>query len=64
MRQVRQGIQLLGIAVLFWVVGVSTAGAQSRSIILSTTTSTQDSGLLEVLIPLFEKLVFMQRNNR
>jgi len=29
--------------------------AQSRSIILSTTTSTQDSGLLDVLIPLFEK---------
>ena len=29
--------------------------AQSRSVILSTTTSTQDSGLLDVLIPLFEK---------
>ena len=29
--------------------------AQSRSAILSTTTSTQDSGLLDVLIPLFEK---------
>ena len=27
----------------------------SRNVILSTTTSTQDSGLLEVLIPLFEK---------
>jgi len=33
----------------------STALAQSRSIILSTTTSTQDSGLLDVLVPLFEK---------
>lgn len=28
---------------------------QQRSVILSTTTSTQDSGLLDVLIPLFEK---------
>src|SRR5256714_13494918 len=34
------------------------AGAQpalSRTVILSTTTSTQDSGLLDVLVPLFEK---------
>ena len=29
--------------------------ATSRSVILSTTTSTQDSGLLDVLVPLFEK---------
>jgi tungstate transport system substrate-binding protein len=29
--------------------------APSRSVILSTTTSTQDSGLLDVLVPLFEK---------
>jgi len=29
--------------------------ATSKSIILSTTTSTQDSGLLDVLVPLFEK---------
>ena len=33
----------------------STALAQSKSIILSTTTSTQDSGLLDMLVPLFEK---------
>ncbi len=33
-----------------------TAGeAVSKSVILSTTTSTQDSGLLDVLVPLFEK---------
>jgi tungstate transport system substrate-binding protein len=31
------------------------AGAQSSVVILSTTTSTQDSGLLDVLVPLFEK---------
>src|ERR1051325_11146017 len=29
--------------------------AQSHVVILSTTTSTQDSGLLDVLVPLFEK---------
>src|SRR5262245_20576972 len=34
---------------------VASGGAQdSRSIILATTTSTQDSGLLDVLIPRFE----------
>src|SRR5262249_43670240 len=32
----------------------SPAVAQSTSVILSTTTSTQDSGLLDVLVPLFE----------
>jgi tungstate transport system substrate-binding protein len=31
------------------------AAAQSKVLILSTTTSTQDSGLLDVLVPLFEK---------
>jgi len=31
------------------------AESSSRNVILSTTTSTQDSGLLDVLIPLFEK---------
>src|SRR5215471_10705322 len=29
--------------------------SQQRTVILSTTTSTQDSGLLDVLVPLFEK---------
>src|SRR5499427_9387420 len=32
----------------------SPAVAQSTSVILSTTTSTQDSGLLDVLVPMFE----------
>jgi tungstate transport system substrate-binding protein len=31
------------------------AQAQQKSVILATTTSTQDSGLLDVLIPMFEK---------
>ena len=29
--------------------------SQSRTVIVSTTTSTQDSGLLDVLVPMFEK---------
>ena len=31
------------------------APAQQKNVILATTTSTQDSGLLDVLIPIFEK---------
>jgi len=31
------------------------AAAQRSPVILSTTTSTQDSGLLDVLVPLFER---------
>ena len=31
------------------------AWAQSSSVILATTTSTQDSGLLDVLVPMFER---------
>src|SRR6185436_5102373 len=38
-----------------WRSGAQSAESGSRNIILSTTTSTQDSGLLDVLIPLFEK---------
>jgi tungstate transport system substrate-binding protein len=34
---------------------VTPAPAQSAVVILSTTTSTQDSGLLDVLVPMFEK---------
>ena len=39
------------------VVGAPARGveAASRNVILSTTTSTQDSGLLDLLVPLFEK---------
>jgi tungstate transport system substrate-binding protein len=46
---------LLVIAVLFGVIAASPASAQQKNIILATTTSTQDSGLLDVLIPMFEK---------
>jgi len=41
---------VLGLTVLAW--GSAWAG---QAVILSTTTSTQDSGLLEVLVPIFEK---------
>jgi tungstate transport system substrate-binding protein len=47
---------LLGAFVLVLAAWPASAQApQSRTIILSTTTSTQDSGLLDVLVPLFEK---------
>jgi tungstate transport system substrate-binding protein len=41
-----------GLVVLTSAVGAS---AQSKTVVLATTTSTQDSGLLDVLVPLFEK---------
>ena len=47
------GILLGGILVLSLLSGVSLA--QQKNIILATTTSTQDSGLLDVLLPMFEK---------
>jgi tungstate transport system substrate-binding protein len=40
---------------LFSITGIPSAQAQSKTIILATTTSTQDSGLLDVLLPIFEK---------
>ena len=47
------------LAALTLLVATGSAAAQavtgSRTLILSTTTSTQDSGLLDVLVPMFEK---------
>ena len=43
------------IAVTMLLTGASLVQAQEKTIILATTTSTQDSGLLDVLIPIFEK---------
>jgi tungstate transport system substrate-binding protein len=43
------------ILLLVGLVVASPAGAQQKNVILATTTSTQDSGLLDVLIPMFEK---------
>lgn len=48
------GIRWLGaLAVLLGL--AAAAAAQSRVVILATTTSTQDAGLLEVLVPAFER---------
>ncbi|PYO58345.1 MAG: tungsten ABC transporter substrate-binding protein [Candidatus Rokuibacteriota bacterium] len=44
---------LLALGVLLSMTGSAPGG--SATVILSTTTSTQDSGLLDVLVPLFEK---------
>src|SRR5574341_2359193 len=44
---------LLSLVAVFALAGP--AWAQPSTVILSTTTSTQDSGLLDVLVPMFEK---------
>src|SRR5512135_3090299 len=46
---------LAGVAAILALMTWAPAQAQQRNIILATTTSTQDSGLLDVLIPIFEK---------
>lgn len=46
---------LAGLAVMLVLMAWSPVQAQQKNIILATTTSTQDSGLLDVLIPIFEK---------
>lgn len=46
----------LGILIFFFfILGPSEVVSGSKSILLATTTSLQDSGLLDVLLPLFEK---------
>jgi tungstate transport system substrate-binding protein len=54
-RMIRTKIILWTVVSLFFLIGSSMVLAQTKTIILSTTTSTQDSGLLDVLIPIFEK---------
>ena len=55
----RQRTKLLFLAVFFVgsMIRPNAEGAEpkAKNVILSTTTSTQDSGLLDVLVPLFEK---------
>jgi len=46
---------IFGGIILLFVAGWIPAYGQQKNIILATTTSTQDSGLLDVLIPIFEK---------
>jgi tungstate transport system substrate-binding protein len=55
-RMLRQLIVLFGIVMfLFFISGPNAVQAQQKAVILATTTSTQDSGLLDTLIPIFEK---------
>ena len=55
-RKTGQKILLSGIAVsLLFAAWIMPVVAQQKTIILATTTSTQDSGLLDVLLPVFEK---------
>jgi tungstate transport system substrate-binding protein len=54
-RKTRKWIILLGIVTLLSIPGLTCVHAQQKTIILATTTSTQDSGLLDVLLPIFEK---------
>ncbi len=48
-------IIVLGIVTLLLISGMTPVQAQQKTVILATTTSTQDSGLLDVLLPVFEK---------
>ena len=55
-RRIGRRIALFGLAALFLsVFAMGSVQAQQKTIILATTTSTQDSGLLDVLLPVFEK---------
>jgi len=48
-------IAIIALIILSSFLVVPSVDAQQKNIILATTTSTQDSGLLDVLIPIFEK---------
>jgi tungstate transport system substrate-binding protein len=51
----RFGLALLVLLLAAGPIAAQTSAPASRTLILSTTTSTQDSGLLDVLVPMFEK---------
>jgi len=53
-RSLRTGI-VLAVGVILGMIAAPRPVAAGRPVILSTTTSTQDSGLLDVLVPMFEK---------
>ncbi len=55
-RKIGQKILSLGIVFsLLFIIGIFAVQAQQKTVILATTTSTQDSGLLDILLPIFEK---------
>lgn len=45
----------IGLVTVLVIVSAALVQAQQKTVVLATTTSTQDSGLLDVLIPMFEK---------
>jgi tungstate transport system substrate-binding protein len=51
----RRSLLFVVALILSFAVAASAQAPGSKTVILSTTTSTQDSGLLDVLLPLFEK---------
>jgi tungstate transport system substrate-binding protein len=53
----KHSVRFMAVAAMAFLMAAAWTGAQAaeKSIILATTTSTQDSGLLDVLIPVFEK---------
>jgi tungstate transport system substrate-binding protein len=56
MRKTRKPFVIfLGVMTLLLISSMAPVQAQQKTIILATTTSTQDSGLLDVLLPAFEK---------
>ena len=54
-RTINKWVIFWGIVTLLFMPGITPVQAQQKTIILATTTSTQDSGLLDVLLPIFEK---------
>ena len=56
MHKLKITIYLVAATLLLYVTfAVAPASAASKTLIIATTTSTQDSGLLDVLLPIFEK---------
>jgi tungstate transport system substrate-binding protein len=53
--KINRWIILWGVVTLLLISGVTPVISQQKTVILATTTSTQDSGLLDVLLPIFEK---------
>ncbi len=49
------GRRVLVPAIMLLIAAMLLSGCQKKDVILATTTSTRDSGLLDVLIPMFEK---------
>jgi tungstate transport system substrate-binding protein len=58
MKRELQKVLCVALIAAVWMIGMAlpaNAAPAQKNVILATTTSTQDSGLLDVLIPLFEK---------